>query len=131
MWGVLFLAWMLSDGYQKSDADTHALRDEVATLRQSLTEEELQYAQEVSAQEGWELPEADAQVRPALADGDFQAPAATPEAEKPTGGSVQKRLDALVGTQDPVEAMFKLAWAVAPFLFVFYLLIFMRRVFRD
>lgn len=135
MWGVLFLAWMLSDGLQKSDADMHALRDEVATLRQSLTEEEQLYAQDVSAQEGWELPNADTaaaqQVRPSLAEGDFQASAATPEPEKAVDGTLQKRLDGLLGTKDPVEAMFNLLSALAPFLFVFYLLMFMRRAFRD
>jgi len=136
IWGLLFLAWMLSDNAHKSDADMRALHAEVASLRQSMTAEELRYAQDISVQEGWYLPE-DSIVEPGEGDTPVQEFADVPPPTVAQEGSSRPieglagPVHELLGTDDPVEAVFKMAGYMAPLMFLFILVTVMRNAFRG
>lgn len=132
IWGLLFLAWMLSDGFDKSEADMQALRAEVASLRESMTADELRYAQEISVQEGWNLPE-DGAGEGALqsAEPPMSAVSEEPAAPARSLAQVVTPLHDLVGTDDPVEAMFTMVRYTMPLFFLYIIATVMRRAFRG
>jgi hypothetical protein len=139
IWGLLFLAWMLSDNGRKSDTDVRALHEQVASLRQSMTADELRYAQEISVQEGWNLPE-DGDTGIGVSEGTMQfaddtsQPAVMEESPAPPAqamAQVVAPVHELLGTDDPVEAMFTLAGYMAPFSFLLIMVTVMRKTFQG
>jgi hypothetical protein len=136
IWGLLFLAWMLSDNAHKSDADMRALHAEVASLRQSMTAEELRYAQDISVQEGWSLPE-DSITEPGDGNVAVQAYADVPQPAVAQEGATRPMeqvvapIHEFLGTDDPVEAMFKMAGYMAPLSFLLIMVTVMRKMFQG
>jgi hypothetical protein len=113
-----------------------ALHAEVASLRQSMSAEELRYAQDISVQEGWNLPE-DGITDPGYGNAavqefaDVPPPSAAQEGAARSINDVAAPIHEFLGTEDPVEAMFKMAGYMAPFMGLFIMVTVMRNVLRG